>query len=55
MYASPNMTKYQVGLLYIKSFVFYIKWCVFTIKSLVFYIKYNMCYINQVWGVFYIK
>ena len=38
-YATPNVTKYQVPFLMIKSCVVYIKLGVFYIKSLVFCIK----------------
>ena len=47
VYATPNVTKYQVPFLMIKSCVVYIKLGVFYIKSLVFFIKPFVIYINS--------
>ena len=42
VYVSPNMTKYQGVLFYVKALVFLFKFRVFTINPCVFYVK---CYV----------
>ena len=46
-FATPNVTKYQVPFVMIKSCVVYIKLGVFYIKSLVFCIKSFVIYVNS--------